>query len=89
MWVHLHHIHVHVLPLADFLTRDDITDIDSTFISLIRGVIEEDVLRVLIGLIDQELFASAIHASRGNIAGTIIGDCHGALFLESLNISLE
>jgi len=54
MWVHLNHVHVHVLSLVDLLASDDIAHINDAIIALIGVVVEPDVLRVVIRLVDQE-----------------------------------
>lgn len=60
MWVHLDHVHVHVLPLIDFLTSDDITDIDNALVSIISVVIKEDVLSVVVCLVYQEELGTVV-----------------------------
>ena len=52
VWVHLNHIHVHVLFLVDLLAGDDVADIDDALITVISVVIEPNVLCTVIGLVD-------------------------------------
>ena len=89
MWVDLHDVHVHVLSLRDLLTSDDISHIDGTFVSFISGIIKENVLGVVIGLIDHKLLSTAVFAARCHVTGTIIRDSDSSRFLESLEIGLE
>ena len=54
MRVHLDDVHVHIFALRDFLSSDHIAYINYTIFAIISVVVEEDVLRVVISLINQE-----------------------------------
>ena len=65
-------VHVHVLPLADFLAGDDIANIDGALISIISCVVKENVLGVVVGLVDEQELAAAVYAVCGHVAGSIV-----------------
>ena len=60
MWLSLHDVHIHVLALRDLLACDDISHINGTVISIIRGIVKENVLGVVIGLINHELLSTTV-----------------------------
>ena len=61
MRVDLNNIHVLILALRDLLTRDHVTNInDAVLVTLIRIVVEEDMLRVVVGLVDEKELRTAV-----------------------------
>ena len=72
MRLHFYNVHVHVLPLADFLASDDITNINDALVPLVRLIVKENVLRAVVRLINQEQLATAIRTIRCLKARTIL-----------------
>ena len=58
MGVYLDNIHVHVFALGDFISSDNVSDINDTIlITLISIVVKENVLSVVVGLVNCQKFS--------------------------------
>ena len=89
MGLNLDHIHIHVLARRDLLSSDNVSDINNAIIASGGLIVEEDVLRVVISLIDHKNLGTAMLASIILPARLILRDSHRAGLLKSLQVCLE
>ena len=71
------------------MSSDNVSDINNAIIASGGLIVEEDVLRVVISLIDHENLGTAMLASIVLPARLILRDSHRAALLKSLQVCLE
>ena len=65
-------VHILIFALWDLLSCDHITDINNTvLVALVSIVVKEDVLSVVVGLIDEQKFSSAIGEATSLVAAVV------------------
>lgn len=87
--VDLHNVHVHVFWLVDRLAGDDVSDINNAFITIISVVVEENMLRDVVALVDHQQLCIAVASAWLRPRRIVLLDCHAAVLLKSLQDCLE
>ena len=72
MRVNLYDVHVHIFALRDFLAGDHVAHVNYTVFAIVSVIVKEDVLRVVIGLVNEEEFGAAVLIIAGFPGGEVV-----------------
>lgn len=87
--VHFHDVHVHELFLRNTFPSDDISHIYDAVISIVSIVVEEDVLRVVVGLVNHQQLGAVLLEVALLPARVVLRDDEGAVLLQSCELTGE